>query len=126
MEPLMSEKEILSDRIRDIDARLAEIDVALASRPKDGSYQRQELLTERHELRTHRRVAEGAFRELMAPVPPPDERRERFIDAEVAARREGHLHYIQQLERVGEHRQARIWRNELLNLRAQVEREFPA
>jgi hypothetical protein len=126
MELTMSEKEILNGRIRDIDARLAEIDVALASRPKDGSYQRQELLTEQRELKTHRRVAERALSALSAPPPTPDARRQRFIDAEVATRRQGHVHYIQQLERVGDHRQARIWRNELLNLRAQVEREFPA
>lgn len=122
----MSEKEILSDRVRDIDARLKEIAVALANRPQDGSYQSQELLTEQRELKTHRRVAERAFGELTAPPPKLDERRERFIDAEVATRREGHLHYIEQLERIGDHRQARIWRGELLNLRAQVEREFPA
>jgi hypothetical protein len=120
----MSDQNLLNDRIRDIDARLAEIEIALAGRP-EGSYQRQELLTEQRELKTHRRMAERALGELAAPPPKPDARRQRFIDAEVATRREGHLHYIEQLERVGDHRQARIWRGELLNLRAQVEREFP-
>jgi hypothetical protein len=122
----MSEKDVLNDRLRDIDARLAELEIALANNPKDGSYQRQELLTEKGELRIARRVTERRLDDLNAPPPPPDARRKRFIDGEVATRREGTLAFIEQLEQAGDHRQARIWRRELLNLRAQVEREFPA
>ena len=122
----MSEQEILTDRLRDIDKRLAQIEVELASRPRDGSYQRQELLTEQRELTTLRRVTDRALHVAVAPPPKPDEGRERLIEAEVATRREGHEHFIAQLERAGDHYQARLWRRELLGLRAQVEREFPA
>lgn len=122
----MSEQDLLNDRIRDIDVRFREVRAALAKLPKNGSYQSQELLTEQNELRIARRVAEQRLNDLRAPPPKPDERRKRFIDAEVATRRQGHLAFIEQLERTGDHRQARIWRNELLDLRAQVEREFPA
>jgi hypothetical protein len=58
--------------------------------------------------------------------PAPDDRRERFIAREVAVRREQHEAFIAKLEREGDYRQARIWRLEILNLREQVEREFPA
>ena len=126
MEREMSEKEILTDRIADIDARLAELTIELANRPQDHSYQRQELQSEKNSLTTARRVSERALGDLTAPPPKPNERREKFIAAEVQTRREQTLAFIQNLERAGDHRQARIWRQELLTLRQQVEREFPA
>ena len=46
----MSEKQILLDRLSEINERLAELMVELANRPQDGSYERQELLTEKNEL----------------------------------------------------------------------------
>jgi hypothetical protein len=122
----MTEKNILNERLREISERQAEIEVALANRPQDSTYVRQELLSERNTLRALRRVTERKLRDLVATPVKPDERRERFIQAEIANRREGHLRFIERLEHAGEHRQARIWRNELLNLRAQVEREFSA
>ena len=121
----MSEKEILTDSLRDIEARLAELEIALANCPRDGSYERQELESEKNDLVTQRRVSERALGDLTAPPPQPDPRRKKFIDAEVAVRREQTLAFIGNLERAGDHRQARIWRGELLNLRAQIEREFP-
>ena len=121
----MSEKEILTDRLREINERLAKLMVELANQPTDGSYQRQELLTEKNELVAQRRVAQRKLGDLAAPPPAPDERRKKFIDAEVAVRREGTLAWIEKLERAGDFRNARLWRSELLNLREQVEREYP-
>ena len=120
-------EQALQDRLNEINERLAELMVELANRPTDGSYQRQELLTELNELKTLRRVTERAVRDLVAAPPPkPDERRQKFIDSEVANRREDTLAWIAKLERAGDHRQARLWRGELIGLREQVEKEFPA
>jgi hypothetical protein len=122
---MTSEQQILGDRLHQIDERLAQIKIELANRPVDGSYQRQELLSERSELTILGRVTERKLRDLTRPITAPDARRERFVAAEVAHRREHTIDFINKLEKAGEHRQARIWRRELLNIRAQVEREFP-
>ena len=129
----MSDKEIYQDRLRDIATRLADLEIQLNNCPKDGSYERQELESEKRDLLTHRRVAERALGDLLSTAPQPNEDQRRnqrsrkaFIDAEIATRKEGTLAFIEQLERSGDHRQARLWRGELLNLRAQVEKEFPA
>jgi hypothetical protein len=118
------ESQVLNDRLRDADKRLAKIEIALLNRPADGSYQRQELLSEQSELIALRRATALKLRDLSAPAPPPDERKQRFVEAETRARRQGLEQYIQQLEAAGDHREARLWRRELLNVREQVEREF--
>jgi hypothetical protein len=122
---LMMNEQALQDRLNQINERLAELLVELANRPQDHSYERQELLTEKNELLTQRRLTERALRDLNTPTPQPDPRREKFIAAEVANRREHTLAFIEKLERSGDHRQARLWRGELIGLREQVEREFP-
>ena len=119
-------EQALQDRLHDINARLAELTIELANRPTDGSYQRQELLSEQNELKTLRRVSERALGDLTAPPLQPNKAREKFIAAEVQTRRQDTLNFIEKLERAGDHRQARLWRGELLNLREQVEKEFPA
>ena len=128
----MSETEILTDRLRDIAERLVALEIALANCPRDGSYERQELESEKNSLLTSRRVSERALQDLLVPAPAPDQdprrnqrSRKAFIDAEIATRKEGTLAFIEQLERSGDHRQARLWRGELIGLREQVEREFP-
>ena len=128
----MSDKDILTDRLRDIEARLAELEIALANCPVDGSYERQELQSEKNDLVTQRRIAERALSALAATQrsPTPTEirkerRRNKFVDAEIATRREGLVAWIESLERSGDWRQARLWRAELLNLREQVVKEFP-
>ena len=122
----MSEKQILQDRLRDIEARLAEVRIELANRPQDNSYEHQEKQTELNGLLTAKRITERVLRDLAAPPAKPNKAREKFIAAEVANRREDTLAWIEKLERAGDHRQARLWRGELLNLRQTVEREFPA
>ena len=104
----------------------------MANRPQDGSYQRQEALSEQRDLQVQRRVAQNQLRDLAAtqrsPTPTDirnERRRKKFVDGEVAVRREGHLKFIETLERSGDHRNARLWRGELLRLRETVEREFP-
>ena len=119
-------KQILRDRLANIQVRLSELECELASRPVDGSYQRQELLSEQNDLRTQRRVTERALRDLNAPPAKPNQAREKFIIAEVQTRREGLIAWIESLERSGDWRNARLYRGELIGLREQVEREFPA
>ena len=119
-------EQALQDRLREINARLRiELAIELANRPKDFSYQRQELLTEQNELNTQRRVTERAISDLAAPPAKPNPARERFIAAEVATRREGLVAWIKSLERSGDWRNARLYRQSMLELREQVEREFP-
>ena len=69
----MSEKEILTDRLSDIAERLVALEIALANCPRDGSYERQELETEKNELLVQRRATERALTDLNAPAPPPNE-----------------------------------------------------
>ena len=121
----MNDKEIYQDRLRDIATRLADLEIQLNNCPKDGSYERQELESEKNDLLTHRRVTERALTDLAAPPAKPNERREKFITAETATRRESTVAFVEKLERQGDFRQARLWRAELLNLREQVEKEYP-
>src|ERR1041385_1530221 len=120
----MREMQILEARLREIDKRRAEIDAFLDHARGGESYRQQELETERRELMTLRCVTADKIKMLQAPVPAPDERREKFIEREVAARRQSTEAFIEQLEREGDHRQARLWRNEMFKIREQVEREF--
>lgn len=100
----MSEKEILTDRLSDIAERLVALEIALANCPRDGSYERQELETEKNELLVQRRATERALTDLNAPAPPPNEdqrrsqrSRKKFIANEVANRREDTLAWIEKL-----------------------------
>jgi hypothetical protein len=117
--------EVLSARIKQIDARRAEIEATLAHQPPE-SYARQELETEYRELASHRRVADIRLSDLRAPSPAPDTRREQFIANEVKIRRRQPEAFIQKLENEGDHRNARLWRMELLDLKQQVEKEYSA
>ena len=126
LETQMSEKKILLDRLHDIEARLSEVMIELANLPRDGSYEHQEKQTERNELLTSKRVTERALRDLAAPPAKPNKAREKFIANEVATRRQDTLAFIEKLERAGDHRQARLWRGELIGLREQIEKEFSA
>jgi hypothetical protein len=127
-----TEAEILQARIAEIDRRLSQIEtrelqMAAGRVASERSYEWSELTTERNTLRAHRRMAEMKLRDLKATnAPHVDERREKFIEHEVAVRRQQTEEFIETLEAAGDYRQARIWRGELLNLRTQIEREFPA
>ena len=122
----MSEKQILLDRLQDIEARLAEVRIELANLPRDGSYEFQEKSSELNGLLTLKRVTERALNDLTAPPAKPNQAREKFIAAEVATRREGLVAWIESLERSGDWRNARLYRQSMLELREQVEKEFPA
>lgn len=138
----MTRTEILKRRLAEIDNRLAEIDEALRPRNqvklgpmvfRQGrpssltSYRDSEFRQERNDLLAWKRRIE---REL-EPTPAGDvakakrttERDARIIDAAEAAQRESIEQFVEQLEREGDHRQARIWRGELLTLRERLEKQ---
>jgi hypothetical protein len=117
------ETEILERKLREIDRRRAEIEIELP-RHNDGSYARQELVSEAKELAALRVVVDRRLRALSQPAPAPDPRRQAIVAQEIGARRESIEHFIKRLEAEGDHRQARLWRRQLLDLPEQVESEY--
>lgn len=133
--PSAVQRRVLRRRLRDI----AERQVAATTELKAAgatSYRAQELRSELSDLRSRKISTEIALEKLTGGRNKlsPEERRKvqecaaahaRFLDAEEAQRRKQCLEFIGKLEREGDHRQARIWRDSLLDLREQIEREFP-
>jgi hypothetical protein len=115
-------RQILERTLRDCDLRLSEIETLEMATPP-GSYERQELESERIELRRLRSIADGKLRALNAPS-TPDADRQKLVELAIQERRETALKFIAALEREGDHRQAKVWRMSLLDIPAQVERDF--
>jgi len=114
--------------LHDLDRRTTEINQRLDLIGPHG-YEAQELRDERATLRTHRNRLQDQLRDLDAP-PRPDtdterlERYERRVAREVAERRAAREHFVRSLERAGEHQQVKIHRLAMLEIDAEVRREF--
>jgi hypothetical protein len=121
--------EIISDQLRRIDARLASIELQLATHIPDAV--RAELLDERNELSALRRINDIKLRDLgpgdpavQARAKAAEENRQRAIAVRERTYRENCLISAKQCEREGDQRQARIWRMESLRAREYAEREL--
>ncbi len=129
----MREQQILEMRLTSIDRRFAEIDARLPTCGND-SYVHQELSTERQNLVLNRNVADLRLREIKGEVQvDPDrakrmtedeQRRAKLIKRQIEERRETGEAFVAKLEAQGEFQQARIHRLALLDIPAQVAREF--
>jgi hypothetical protein len=128
----MSEQQILETRIRDIDARLAEIEAQLAHDPTGETYRRQELASERVALVAHRRVAERRLKELRGDVDPGERartatalaRRDALRAQRTQAIRQQCLETAEQFEQLRDYRNAKIWRLQALDAHKQAEHEI--
>ena len=123
----MDQTGILKHRLRDIDRRRAEIEATLEYE-LPGSAKRYELEIEFDELAALRRVTDARLHELTNPRQPDANalaEREAQIEARIRERTESIRWNTDRLEAAGEHQQARILRQTTLNLREEVEREFP-
>ena len=120
----------LNALLGEIDARVDAIGRRLATLDANG-YEHQELGSERQSLLGRRRVVAAQIEALDPPPMTPADRAayeawDRRVTREVADRRESRQHFIDKLTASGDHREARVQRDALLNLRAEVEREWPA
>ena len=116
------ELDCLRDALSRIGQREKQIDAELRRLPQT-SDAFTERRVERAEILGLKRKAETRLNELLNP-PPPDPRQKASIDALVKEREEQFLHSIERFERQGEHRQARIWRMELLSVRRSIIAEY--
>jgi len=104
-------------QLRAIDKRRAEIEQLIYALADDGSYRLQELRTEDNLLKQRRRVIENAIKDRSAPIDQSArERDRRFLEASIKERRANITRAIERAESTGDHREARIWREELLNV----------
>ena len=133
----------LEMRIADLDRALALNEARLAREPSPGgdgrrTYLRQELESERRDLRTERGKADQRLREAeseirrsfrlfqpRAEVTPSVERARASFDRLVAEARAGLEASAEREERAGSHRQARLLRAQAADAAAMVAREFP-
>ena len=116
----MNRAAALRDRASRARARIAEI---AATTPRS-EYHESELRQELAEMRAHERAADRGLIELSAPPRPGDvRRREAVIEQRMRERGEHISRFVEQLEAEGDHRQARIWRGQLVGLRETIERE---
>jgi hypothetical protein len=116
-------RQILERTLRDADVRLSELET-LEHTVAPGSYQAQEVLAERAELRRWRDLNHRKLRALNSSPADPDAARRANIELAIQERRETALKFIAALEREGDHQQARLWRMSLLDIPAQVARDF--
>ncbi|HJQ59527.1 MAG TPA: hypothetical protein VJ890_21650 [Vineibacter sp.] len=118
-----AEAATLTDRIKAIDSRVAAIDAALVHLQRDG-YRFSELASERTELLSLKAVAANRLNSLTAPPDPKaieiSRRREAIIAAWYEEQADNIMRHVAKLEAEGDHRQARVWRAELLNLRERI------
>jgi hypothetical protein len=122
--------EIISDQLRRIDARLASIELELATHIPDAV--RAELIDERTELSALRRINDIKLRDLNGPGDPAvqarakaaEENRQRAIAQRERTYRENCIISAEQCAKEGDTRQARIWRMESLRAREYAEREL--
>jgi hypothetical protein len=128
--PEEREKRNLKLRIEEIETHLADANRRLRPLERVNTYQAQELRNERVDLQRDLRTAQNRLADLtdVRPFSAEEKRRirgrEAAIERELASRREQRLWFVQKLESQGEHFQARVHRNHLLDLRAEVEKEF--
>jgi hypothetical protein len=128
--PEEREKRNLRLRIEEIETHLADANRRLRPLERVNTYQAQELRGERVDLQRDLRAAQNRLADLtdVRPFSAEEKRRirgrEAAIERDIAARREQRLWFIEKLESQGEYRQARVWRDQLLELRAEVEKEF--
>ena len=122
--------QILAVEIAHLDARLAEIEIELASCPNAGD-RRAELQVEMSQLASMRRVADNKLKDERGDMPVEQLRRQKLAairEAEIERRTE----QIRQMcfetadafARQGDQRAARQWRVESFKAREQAEREL--
>lgn len=129
--PRAIQRSRLMSLLQQIDARIAAIDERLRVTPP-GAYLSSELSQERSDLLARRRTTANEIADLDAADQPPTaaeiakrEAYERRVATEVANRTEVHEHFVRKLEAQGELREARIQRMAMLEIDAQVRREWP-
>lgn len=121
-----------ADRLRQRLHDLAELLDANADRLRaaaPGSYRLQEALSERSAIEREQRIAQGQLDAVLASSGPTaadlakEEQRQRRIEAEYQRRKREISDWADRQDEIGEFAQARIWRNELIGLRARIENE---
>lgn len=116
----MITRDDLERRLRLIVTRLAEIAKLRPSLAAD-SYRRQEIGSEANALAAERAHAERQLQALSAqPNADSDQRREAYIDAVEREQRVTITRFIAKLESEGDHRNAKLWRLQLIGLREQI------
>ncbi len=125
----MQEIQTLEMTLKQVDRRRAEIEQKLQTLI-EGSYAKQEMLYELVDLTNLRNVTDLKLRDLREP-PSNDprakehrRRRQKMIEREIAVQTQLSEAFIAKLEQEGDHLGARQHRMAMLDIPAQVAREF--